>query len=306
MPLVSGTKLGPYKIVTPQGAGGMGEVYRAADLVARLLRLSRTKEGYTIRGTARAYPEETRIKKLREAFAGAAEADYDAANFGLEDVARGDARVALNDSAPRAAARNAKLTVGWALGVEFGALAVVGHPVPILDPFPNVAERVVQAESVRLLLADGVSRAVRIVVEPCNVNQRAVAAGIISGARGVFPFRFGREAIMVSVLFVIEGFAKLLRVFPAHAFDGKIRAPGIARIGGHHRFILGLRHLEFAQLKRPSNRNLMQRLFVGVAFTISSGTAHHEAAGRNADEVHALGPFFAAIVSEAPARNTVQ
>ena len=31
MPLTSGTKLGPYEIVTPIGAGGMGEVYRAKD-----------------------------------------------------------------------------------------------------------------------------------------------------------------------------------------------------------------------------------------------------------------------------------
>jgi eukaryotic-like serine/threonine-protein kinase len=36
MALNSGTKLGPYEIVSPVGAGGMGEVYRARD--ARLNR----------------------------------------------------------------------------------------------------------------------------------------------------------------------------------------------------------------------------------------------------------------------------
>src|ERR1700683_244563 len=91
---------------------------------------------------------------------------------------------------------------------------------------------------------------------------------------------------MVAILLAVERFAKFLRVFPAHAFDRKSGTLCIAGIGGHHCFVLRLGHLEFAELKRAGDGYLMRRLFVGVTFSVTSGTAHHEAARRDAYEVH--------------------
>jgi serine/threonine protein kinase len=52
MALVAGTRLGPYEIVSPLGAGGMGEVYRATDT-----RLDRTIAIKVLNSSLGATPE---------------------------------------------------------------------------------------------------------------------------------------------------------------------------------------------------------------------------------------------------------
>jgi serine/threonine protein kinase len=57
MPLAPGTRLGPYEIVVPVGAGGMGEVYRARDTrLDRIVAIKILRENFGERSSARPAP----------------------------------------------------------------------------------------------------------------------------------------------------------------------------------------------------------------------------------------------------------
>src|SRR3984957_7255493 len=202
-------------------------------------------------------------------FTHTAEPNHDTSDVGLLDITGGNARLSSDKSAKGTAARNAILSAERALRVALRTSAVISYAVPVLPPFPDVSQRVMQSKSVRLLLTDRMRRSTRIVSEPGNHIQRTIPAGTISAACRIFPLCLCGQAIVVPIPPAIDRLTKLLRVFPAHAINWMVRSAGIARVGSHDRLILLLRNLVFAYLKRPRDGYSMRRLFFGVAFMIS-------------------------------------
>src|SRR5271169_2150706 len=93
-----------------------------------------------------------------------------------------------------------------------------------MHPLPYVPSHVVEAKSVRSLsthcvgLAAGVVGIPRIRIELCRIVTKVVG-GLRPGTSCVFPLRFRRKAISVSVVALIELRDERLRVIPRHLFD---------------------------------------------------------------------------------------
>lgn len=88
MGLSSGTKLGPYEILAPLGAGGMGEVYRARDT-----RLGREVAIKVLRETTPAYAEQSQRFKQEAQLLASLNHSMIAVLYGVEESAGGLALV---------------------------------------------------------------------------------------------------------------------------------------------------------------------------------------------------------------------
>lgn len=86
---------------------------------------------------------------------------------------------------------------------------------PILHPFGDIAKRVVQSVTIRSLFADRVSFLAAVGASPSDFFHRAVAGLLfLAAARCLFPFRLGRQPVLLGTFHRIQLFDELDRVIP--------------------------------------------------------------------------------------------
>src|SRR5256884_314629 len=122
---------------------------------------------------------------------------------------RGAAHIAAR--LPGTAARNpfhVLAGAGWPMRIGRRTLLVVSRTVNVLAPFRHVSVQVEDAPAIRLFLADVMSLVKSIVgkprVFPELVRSSEIVRAVPSGATGIFPFRFRRQAITVRGVVTIQ------------------------------------------------------------------------------------------------------
>src|SRR5579883_2357836 len=197
------------------------------------------------------------------------------------------------------AANDAELPALWPWRIVGRALEVVILIEPVVHPFLYVAVHVVEAKSVgeelrhraggfagQFVAGGGEER----IPSREFVAAREVRGG--AGAAGVFPLRFGREAVGAAMDLLVrhprELIAKTERLVPCQVLDWMFGPAAVvavepAGVLSLDRFVLRLRDRHHGQIERPRNLHLVNRPFKRPAGSI---VAHAEGPGRDTDESH--------------------
>jgi hypothetical protein len=104
---------------------------------------------------------------------------------------------------------------------------------------------------------------------------------------GVFPFRFGGQAIPVSVVGGVQLGDKCLGFELAYGFNRTVVSFDAARIRLHQGGPLSLGDFVLPDLKALRDLDAMPGTLVGIAEVVARGATHHELTGWDFDEFHA-------------------
>src|SRR6266478_403448 len=181
----------------------------------------------------------------------------------------------------RSPAQNALCSVPWTLRVGARTVVIIICVVPILNELSDIPVHVVETPGIRMKMPDRMDFLIRVTPVPGQPLKIICVLGRGARAAGVFPFGFGRQAVGISIVGLIQTRDKLLRVVPGNELHRKIIAFEVRMLAAHDGFPFTLRHFVTSEEEIPANAYAVSWFFVGL----SVFRAHHETAGRERHEL---------------------